>query len=95
MKNSSSHFLYYLVLMAVLLQGSAARNTFPQVRQSREVKLSHDTWPKDEQEKYWQLQVTYNRPNPTVEGKKGMVAVTTDALAARVGMEALSSVNLI
>ena len=89
MKNRISHFLYYLVLLAVLLQGSAARNTFPQVRQSREVKLSHDIWPKDEQEKYWRLQMTYNRPNPTVEGRKGMVAVTTDALAARAGLEAL------
>src|SRR5262245_418523 len=89
MKNSIPHFLYYLVLLAVLLQGAPARNTFPQVRQSREVKLSHDIWPKEEQEKYWRLQSTYDRPNPTVEGKKGMVAVTIGALAARVGLEAL------
>jgi gamma-glutamyltranspeptidase / glutathione hydrolase len=81
--------LYFLVMVALLLQGAPARNTFAQLPQSREVKLSHDVWPKDELEKYWQLQVTYNRPNPAVEGSKGMVAVTSEALAARVGLEAL------
>src|SRR5262249_7878166 len=64
-------------------------NTFPQVRQSRDVKLSHDIWPKEEQEKYWRLQATWNRSRPLVEGGKGMVAVTSEALAARVGLEAL------
>jgi gamma-glutamyltranspeptidase/glutathione hydrolase len=81
--------LYFLVLVALLLQGAPARNTFAQLPQSREVKLSHGVWPKDELEKYWRLQVTYNRPNPAVEGSKGMVAVTNEALAARVGLEAL------
>jgi gamma-glutamyltranspeptidase / glutathione hydrolase len=89
MKNNIPHFLYYLVLPALLLQGAPARNTFAQLGQSREVKLSRDVWPKGELEKYWQLQITTNRPNPAVEGSKGMVAVTTEAFAARVGLEAL------
>src|SRR5881397_623608 len=89
MKYTINPSLYFLVLVALLLQGAPARNTFAQLPQSREVKLSHGAWPKDELEKYWQLQSTYDRPNPTVEGSKGMVAVTTEALAARVGLEAL------
>src|SRR5262247_1977078 len=89
MKYPKNLSLYFLVLVALLLQGSPARNTFAQLPQSREVKLSDDVWPKDELEKYWQLQSTYNRPNPAVEGSKGMVAVTSEALAARVGLEAL------
>ena len=89
MKYPKNLSLYFLLLVALLLQGSPARNTFAQLPQSREVKLSDDVWPKDELEKYWQLQSTYNRPNPAVEGSKGMVAVTSEALAARVGLEAL------
>src|SRR5262245_23603745 len=89
MKRSVSISLRFLVLLALLFQGAPARNDFSQSRQSGEVKLSHDAWPKDELEKYWQLQITYNRPNPAVESDKGMVAVTNEALSARVGLEAL------
>jgi gamma-glutamyltranspeptidase/glutathione hydrolase len=89
MKRSLSINLRFLVLLALLLQGAPVRNSFSQLRQSGEVKLSHDAWPKDEFEKYWQLQITYNRPNPAAVSDKGMVAVTNDALSARVGLEAL------
>src|SRR5262245_55059646 len=89
MKRSVSISLRFLVLLALLLQGAPASNDFSQSRQSGEVKLSHDAWPKGESEKYWQLQITYNRPNPAVVSDKGMVAVTNDALSARIGLEAL------
>jgi gamma-glutamyltranspeptidase/glutathione hydrolase len=89
MKNSISHSLYFLLLLALLLQGAPSGNTLAQLRQSGEVKLSPEAWPKGELEKYWPLQLTYNRPTPAVESSKGMVTVTSEALAARVGLAAL------
>jgi len=89
MKNSISLSLYFLVLLALLLQGAPAGNISAQLRQSGGIKLSPEAWPKDELGKYWQLQVIYNRPSHTAESSKGMVAVTNEAIAARVGLEAL------
>jgi hypothetical protein len=89
MKRRASISLRFLVLLALLLQGAPADNTFAQSRKSGEVKLSPEAWPKGELEKYWQLQIDYIRQRPAVESSKGMVAVTTNALAARVGLEAL------
>jgi hypothetical protein len=78
MKNSISLSLYFLALLALLLQGGPTGNISAQLRQSGEVRLSHDAWPKGELEKYWQLQINYNRPTTAVESSKGMVAVTND-----------------
>ncbi len=89
MKNSISLSLYFLVLLALLLQVAPTGNISAQLRQSGEVKLSPDAWPQGELEKYWQLQNIYMKPHPAAESSKGMVAVTSDALAARVGLEAL------
>src|SRR5262245_11960201 len=89
MKRGLSISLRFLVLLALLLQASPPDNTFAQSRKSGEVKLSPEAWPKGELEKYWQLQIDYLRQRPAVESSKGMVAVTTNALAARVGLEAL------
>src|SRR5262245_6294338 len=89
MKNSIPHFLYSLVLLAVLLQGSPARSSFAQLRQAREVKMSPESWPPGELEKYWQLQRDYQRPHPSVESARGMVAVSHDAFSARIGLGAL------
>jgi gamma-glutamyltranspeptidase/glutathione hydrolase len=89
MKNSVSVSLYFLVSLALLLQGAPAGNTFAQLRQSGAINLSPEAWPQGELEKYWQLQKDYNQRQPAVEGSHGMVAVTSDAFAARVGMEAL------
>jgi gamma-glutamyltranspeptidase/glutathione hydrolase len=90
MRYSISRSLYFLVLLALFLQGAPPLDTFAQSRQSREVeRLSREVWPKDEVEKYWRLQITADRPNPTVEAGKGMVAVTNEAFAALVGQEVL------
>jgi gamma-glutamyltranspeptidase / glutathione hydrolase len=89
MKYSFSISLYFLVLLALLSQGAPASNTFAQLRQSGEVKMSPEAWPPGESEKYWRLQHDYKRPHPTVESAKGMVAVTSDAFSARIGLEAL------
>ena|SRR6266545_5074766 len=89
MKYSISPILYFLVLLALLLQGAPAGNTFAQMRQSGEIKMSPEAWPQGELEKYWQLQKDYNRRPQAVESTEGMVAVTSDAFAARVGLEAL------
>src|SRR5262245_32012094 len=48
-----------------------------------------DAWPKDELEKYWQLQKNYSQSHPASESNQGMVAVTSDALASGIGIEAL------
>jgi hypothetical protein len=77
MKRRASISLRFLVLLALLLQGAPADNTFAQSRKSGEVKLSPEAWPKGELEKYWQLQIDYIRQRPAVESSKGMVAVTT------------------
>src|SRR6266545_1660105 len=89
MKYSISPILYFLVLLALLLQGAPAGNTFAQMRQSGEIKMSPEAWPQGELEKYWQLQKDYYRRPQAVESTEGMVAVTSDAFAARVGLEAL------
>src|SRR5215475_13501240 len=89
MKYSISFSLYFLVLLAIILRGATAGNTFAQLQQSGEVKMSPEAWPQGELEKYWQLQKDYNRQQQAVEGIQGMVAVTSDAFAARVGLEAL------
>src|SRR5262245_11147032 len=74
---------------ALLLKQTPAAVTASQSRQPAGGKMSPEAWPPGELEKYWQLQITTNRPNSAVEGSKGMVAVTTEAFAARVGLEAL------
>jgi gamma-glutamyltranspeptidase / glutathione hydrolase len=89
MKYSISFSLYFLVLLAIILRGAPAGNTAAQTRQSGEVKMSPEAWPQGELEKYWQLQKDYSRRQQAVESTQGMVAVTSDAFAARVGMEAL------
>lgn len=89
MKYGISRSLYFLVLLAILLQGAPAGNTFARLRQSGEVKMSPENWPQGELEKYWQLQKDNNHQQQAVESNQGMAAVTSDAFAARVGLEAL------
>ena len=80
---------YFLVLLALLLALTQAGNTASQSRQSSGGKMSPEAWPPGELEKYWRLQHDYRQPHPAVESEKGMVAVTSDAFSARVGLEAL------
>jgi gamma-glutamyltranspeptidase / glutathione hydrolase len=89
MKNSISLCLVFLVFMGLLLHGAPTANTFALLRQSGKGKMTPEAWPPGELEKYWQLQNTYSQPSPTSESSREMVAVTTDAFAARVGLEAL------
>src|SRR5262245_35788938 len=89
MKYNISLSFYFLVLLGLLIQGAPAGNTFAQLRQSGEIKMTPEAWPQGELEKYWQLQKDYYRQHPAVESRQGMVAVTSDAFAARVGLEAL------
>src|SRR5215475_937242 len=89
MKYSISFSLYFILLLAILLRRALASNTFAQMRQSGEVKMSPEAWPQGELEKYWQLQKDYSRRQQAVESTQEMVAVTSDAFAARVGLEAL------
>jgi len=79
----------FLVLFALLLARTPADNTASQSRKSSGGKMSPEAWPPGELEKYWRLQHDYRRPHPAVESDKGMVAVTSDAFSARVGLEAL------
>src|SRR5215475_2328899 len=81
--------LYLLVLFALVLEPRPAGNTAGQSRQSAGGKMSPETWPPGELEKYWRLQRDYQRPHQAVESAKGMVAVTHDAFSARIGLEAL------
>src|SRR5215470_14197826 len=81
--------IYFLVLFALLLAQTPADNTASQSRQSPGGKMSPEAWPQGELEKYWRLQHDYQRQHPAVESAKGMVAVTSDALSARIGLEAL------
>ncbi|HEY7183083.1 MAG TPA: gamma-glutamyltransferase, partial [Blastocatellia bacterium] len=89
MKHGISLSLSFLVLLALLLQGAPAGNTVAQLRQPGEIIMSPEIWPQGEMEKYWQLQKVYTRQQQAVEGGHGMVAVTSDAFAARVGLKAL------
>jgi gamma-glutamyltranspeptidase/glutathione hydrolase len=89
MKHSISRSFYFLVLLGLFMQGAPAGNTFTQLRQSGEIKMSPEAWPQGELEKYWQLQKDYNQQQQAIEGAEGMVAVTSDAFAARIGLEAL------
>src|SRR5262245_11977194 len=81
--------LYFLVLVALPLMQTPAAITASQSRQSTGGKMSPEAWPPGELEKYWRLQHDYQRPHPAVESAKGMVAVGSEALAARIGLEAL------
>jgi gamma-glutamyltranspeptidase / glutathione hydrolase len=87
MKKSISLCLIFLVFF--LLHGAPADNTFARLRQSGKDRMSPEAWPPGELEKYSQLQRSYSMPPPAAESSQGMVAVTTDAFAARVGLEAL------
>src|SRR5215510_11870958 len=78
-----------LYLFALLVALTPAGNPASQSRQSSGGKMSPEAWPPGDLEKYWRLQRDYRRPHPAVESDKGMVAVTSDAVSARVGMEAL------
>src|SRR5215475_12465982 len=89
MKFCISLNIYLLVLLALLLQGEPAGKIIAQSRQSSGGKMSPEAWPPGELEKYWRLQRDYQRPHPAVESTKGMVAVTHDAISARIGLEAL------
>jgi len=89
MKNGISLSIHLLVVLALLLQGAPSGNPLAQSRKSTKVNLSPEAWPKDELEKYWRLQRTYEQPTPAAESNQGMVAVTNEAFAARVGLEAL------
>lgn len=81
--------LYFLVLLALLLALTPAGNTASQSRQSSGAKMSPEAWPPGDLEKYWRLQRDFRRPHPAVESARGMVAVTHDAISARIGLEAL------
>jgi gamma-glutamyltranspeptidase/glutathione hydrolase len=81
--------LYFLVLLALLLALTQAGNIASQSRKSAGGKMSPEAWPPGELEKYWRLQLDFRRPHPAVESDKGMVAVSTNAFSARVGLEAL------
>src|SRR5262249_21624383 len=74
---------------ALLAKQTPAAVTASQPRKSRGVRMSPEAWPPAELEKYWRLQRDYQRPHPSVESSKGMVAVTHDAISARIGLEAL------
>src|SRR5215510_10011670 len=74
---------------ALLAKQTPAAVTASQPRKSRGVRMSPEAWPPAELEKYWRLQRDYQRPRPSVESAKGMVAVTLDAFSARIGLEAL------
>jgi gamma-glutamyltranspeptidase / glutathione hydrolase len=89
MKRCVSINLRFLVLLALLLQGAPAGNAISQSRKSGELNMSPETWPKDELEKCWRLQRTYFQSHPAAESSQGMVAVTSEAFAARAGLEAL------
>jgi gamma-glutamyltranspeptidase / glutathione hydrolase len=74
---------------ALLAKQTPAADTASQSRQPAGGKLSPEAWPPGELEKYWRLQGDFQRPHPAVESAKGMVAVTHDAFAGRIGLEAL------
>src|SRR5262247_3441326 len=74
---------------ALLLKQTLAVITASQLRQSSGGKMSPEAWPPGELEKYWRLQHDYRQPHPAVESEKGMVAVTSGAFSARIGLEAL------
>src|SRR4030095_16141353 len=74
---------------ALLLEPTPAGNTASQSRKSAGGKMSPDAWPPGVLEKYWRLQRDFQRPHPAVESSKGMVAVTHDAISARIVFEAL------
>jgi gamma-glutamyltranspeptidase/glutathione hydrolase len=65
------------------------RDYFLRGGQSGKIKMSPEAWPQGELEKYWRLQKDYNHEQQAVKGSRGMVAVTNQAFAARVGLEAL------
>jgi gamma-glutamyltranspeptidase / glutathione hydrolase len=89
MKKSISLCLIFLVSMGLFLHEAPTANTVALLRQSGKDKISPEAWPAGELEKYGQLQKTYSKASRTAESRQGMVAVTTDAFAARVGLEAL------
>src|SRR5215510_2958000 len=74
---------------ALLAKQTPAAVTASQPRKSRGVRMSPEAWPPAELEKYWRLQRDKERPHPSVESAKGMVAVAHDAFSARIGLEAL------
>ena len=89
MKSRTFLWIASLVFLALLLHGAPPGNTFALLHQSGKDKMSPETWPPGELEKYWQLQRDYQRTHPAVESARGMVAVTSDAFSARIGLEAL------
>src|SRR5262245_55662488 len=89
MKYSIALSLYFLALLGLLLQGTPVGDAYAKLRPSGKIKMSPEAWPPGELEKYWQLQHDYQRPHPAVESDKVMVAVSSDAFSARVGLEAL------
>src|SRR5215510_1927980 len=89
MKYSIALSLYFLALLGLLLQGTPVGDAYAKLRPSGKIKMSPEAWPPGELEKYWQLQHDYQRPHTAVESDKVMVAVSSDAFSARVGLEAL------
>jgi gamma-glutamyltranspeptidase / glutathione hydrolase len=89
MKNIISLSLFSFVLLLLMWCGAPTADTFAQRHQSGEVKISPDTWSPDELKKYSRLQLTYPSPHSSAESSHGMVVVTTDTFAGRIGLEAL------
>src|SRR5262249_48021711 len=89
MKSRVVRGFHFFVLLVLLWPGAATGNMLMQSRKSDHVALSPEAWPQGELEKYQQLQRTYFRSRPAAESSQGMVAVTSEAFAARVGLEAL------
>lgn len=79
------YFYYALVFSMYCLVSSQ----FLLAQTPTKLDLSPNEWPKDELEKYLELNQHFGRPVPLVYGKKGMIAATSNALAIHAGMEAL------
>ena|GEM_PF-5991273 len=67
MKNRASPWIAYLVFLALLLHGTPGGNSFARLHQSDKYKMSPESWPPGELEKYSQLQQKYNSPTPAAE----------------------------
>src|SRR5262245_37487451 len=89
MKYYLSLILCFFVLLLLSLQEAPAGHPSAQSREPDGINLSPEAWPPGELEKYQRLQKNFMGSTPVTESRQGMVAVTMDALAARIGLEAL------
>ena len=85
MKRRVSVSLHFLALLALLFQG----NVVAQSRRPAKVNLSPENWPQAEQDKYWQMNKLFNFYHPPAESVHGMIAVSSEAFASGIGLEAL------